>query len=185
MLYQLSGKCNKNLKAVEYNYYGNNYNQNNNINNQYNGEYQDANDEEAQRQNYKQMYQSQQQAANEEAVCAFIESLTSNSYNENGEVTISGSQSFFNPASWGREVQAESKAMSAGMKAALIITAFAAAFMAVAACVLHGALARKNIPWRPGARRGKGEDPTDLARQNSGITMGRSRSGPGGSAPLI
>lgn len=132
-------------------------------------------------QDWKQMYMSEQQEKNEESVCSFIESLASNTYDENGEVTLSGS-SWVNPQAWNSEFLAESKAMSPGIKAALILTAVAALSMAVAACVLHGTLARKNIPWKP--RRSKGEDPTDLARQNSGITMGRSRSGPN-NAPLL
>lgn len=177
MLYQYSGKCNKHLTATEYNYEG------------YvaNGNYQYQNQEQAQGDGYgnyadnewKQMYQSENQAQNENAVCAYIEALTSGTYNENGEINVSGS-------SWAasslKELYNGSRSVNGGMKAALIITSLAAAAMAVAACMLHAVLARKNIPWKP--RRSKGQDPTDLARQNSGITMGRSRSGPGNN-PLL
>jgi hypothetical protein len=73
--------------------------------------------------------------------------------------------------------------MSGGYKAGLVITSLAMAAMAVAAAVLHGMLARKNIPWRAKKLASVG-DQTDLARQNSGILMGRSRSG-AGTTPLI
>jgi hypothetical protein len=179
MLYQYSGKCNKHLTATEYNYDG--YAANGNY--EYQNQNQDANSAYADYANneWKQMYQSENQAQNENAVCSFLESLASNTYNENGEINVSGATW----ASWKKEYSAESRAMNAGMKAALVITALAAMAMAVTACVLHSVLARKNIPWKP--RRSKGVDPTDLARKDSGITMGRSRSGATGAGtnPLL
>lgn len=180
MLYQYAGKCNKHLTATEYNYNGYVANANYQYQNQYqdqanqNGYSDYANNE------WKQMYQSENQAQNENAVCSFLESLSSNTYNENGEINVSGASW----SSWNRDF--DSRAMNGAMKAALIITALAAMAMAITACVLHNVLARKNIPWKP--RRSKGTDPTDLARQNSGITMGRSRSGATGATgtnPLL
>lgn len=176
MLYQYAGKCNKHLTATEYNYNGYVANGQYQYQNQYQGEnngnaYSYADNE------WKQMYQSENQAQNENAVCSFLESLSSNTYNENGEINVSGASW----ASWNKDF--DSRAMNGAMKAALIITALAAMAMAVTACVLHNVLARKNIPWKP--RRSKGADPTDLARQNSGITMGRSRSGATGTNPLL
>lgn len=180
MLYQYAGKCNKHLTATEYNYNGYVANANYQYQNQYqdqssqNGYSDYANNE------WKQMYQSENQAQNENAVCSFLDALSSNTYNENGEINVSGASW----ASWNRDF--DSRAMNGAMKAALIITALAAMAMAVTACVLHNVLARKNIPWKP--RRSKGTDPTDLARQNSGITMGRSRSGATGATgtnPLL
>jgi hypothetical protein len=163
MLYQLAGKCNKHLSANDL------YNYNYNIN--------AGNDE------WEQMYQSEQQAANEEAVCTFIDSLRSNTYDENGQVILQAGAAWKNPSQWSSEFQAESRALNGGMKAALSLLAIAVSIMGVWACFLHGTLARKNIPWAP-TRRQKGDDPTDIARANSGIVMGRSRSGPG-NAPLI
>jgi len=209
MLYQFAGKCNKNLEAQTFadGYQGYQAYQEANAYNNANNGYNNANEEEAadgggrklddaaaaeeeeadqeaeqynqaQQEEWDAIYQSEAQAANEEAVCSFIESLASNTYNENGEVSLTGT-SWTNPAA---EFIAESKAMNPGLKAALVITALAALAMAIAACVLHSTLARKNIPWKP--RRSKGMDPTEMARQNSGITMGRSRSGPGNN-PLL
>ena len=180
MLYQYAGKCNKHLTATEYNYNG--YVANANY--QYQNQYQDQNNQNGYsdyaNNEWKQMYQSENQAQNENAVCSFLESLSSNTYNENGEINVSGASW----ASWNRDF--DSRAMNGAMKAALIVTALAAMAMAVTACVLHNVLARKNIPWKP--RRSKGADPTDLARQTSGITMGRSRSGATGATgtnPLL
>jgi hypothetical protein len=194
MLYQYSGKCNRNLSAKTYTYGGYNANNANNANNgnaaemdaegnawnggnQYN-QYGNG--------DWAQMYQSQQQQRNEEAVCSFIDSVTSGTYGENGEIAVSSNiwslQSWSNAGS----ISEQSRNMSPGMKAGLAITALATLIMAITACVLQGLIARKsnaNNSWAP-ARRSKDMDPTDLARQNSGITMGRSRSGTG-AAPLI
>lgn len=193
MLYQFAGKCNKHLEATEYETEKQSSNQNNaDTDDAYAAAV--AGDDAAGRkldeeewveeevidddEDWKQMYQSENQAQNEDAVCSFIESLVSNTYNEKGEVTLSGGQWSTSAA----EFLAESRAMNAGLKAALCITALATLAMAVAACFIHNTLARKNIPWKP--RRSKGTDPTEMARQNSGITMGRSRSGPGNN-PLL
>jgi hypothetical protein len=161
MLYQLSGKCNKHLSVS---------------NQVYNNDYGDT---------WDQMYQSEQQAQNEDLVCGFIDMLNSGSFDENGQVYLNAgnwAQLWASPSNWGREFQLESNAMTVGRKVALSLLGLAVVSMAIYACYLHGALARKNIPWRP--RRNKGDDPMDIARQNSGIVMGRSRSGPA-NAPLI
>jgi hypothetical protein len=170
MLYQLSGKCNANLKATEFN----------NVQDGY--AYDENGDAYG---SYKQMYQSYAQYQNEQTVCSFISSLNSNSYDKNGQVYLDSNgwaEQWRNPSNWQQEFNMESEAMTAGKKAALILMAFATTAMAVFACWLHGSLARKNIPWRP--KRKIGEDPTDLSRQNSGIGVARSRSGQA-SAPLI
>lgn len=159
MLYQLSGKCNKNLPS----YSSTNSNSNEEV-------------------DWEQAFLSQQQAANEEAVCSFIEALKSNTYDENGEVMLTNSNAWSHPSKWSSEFQTESRYLTPGMKAAIALMSIAVAVMGVWACFLHGTLARKNIPWRP--RRKLGEDPTVIARQNSGIVMGRSRSGPA-QVPLI
>jgi hypothetical protein len=176
MLYQYAGKCNKHLNATEYKQqeeaYAYNQEAYNNVNANGNGENMQENYENQ----YKQMYQSLAQSQNEKAVCSFIESLASNAYNEHGEVTA------FDSFSYGWKNGLKAPIMDPAILGGLIITAMLAVSMGIAACVLHGALARKNIPWKP--RRSKGEDPTDLARQNSGITMGRSRSGVG-TNPLL
>ena len=165
ILYQVSGKCNKKLKPNTI--YSNSY--------YYNANGGEISDE------WLQMYQSENQYLNEDAVCAYIDSLKYNTYDEEGEVILNPSVAWWNPAEWQKEIRLESHHMGAGYKAGLVLTSLAATAMAVLACVLHGMLARKNIPFRA---RKTGEDPTALARQNSGILMGRSRSGPG-TSPLI
>jgi hypothetical protein len=158
MLYQLAGKCNEHLQTESYNSYNNNYN--------------DQADEEG----WETYYQSEQQKANEESVCTFLDSIQSNSYDENGQVVLTNN-AWSNPTQWSSEWQAESKVLDSGTKAAISLLAIAVSVMGVWACFLHGTLARKNIPWRP-RRKEAHLDATDLARQNSGIVMGRSRSGP-------
>lgn len=187
MLYQVSGKCQRNLKP-------NCYDDNQQANYQQaecEGEECDQEQEEQNQYQYQQQYnfdeqmQSPQQAANEEMVCGFIDTLQAGTYNENGEIYLGSdawTKGWTNPANWRQEYTIESQAMSAGRKAAISIAALAVVGMAGYACFLHGSLARKNIPWKP--RKTEGEDPMDVVRQNSGIVMGRSRSGPA-NAPLI
>jgi hypothetical protein len=157
LLYQFSGKCNKNLNKDTIANNSKAYNSNGGTDT-----------------DWLLMYQSEQQYLNEEAVCSYIDSLRYNTYDDTGDVIL-GSSTNWTAATWKKEMAIQSKVMSAGMKFGLTITALAAFSMGVAALVLHGMLARKDIPWRP-TKRVRGEDPTDLARQSSGIVSGRSRS---------
>jgi hypothetical protein len=166
ILYQFSGKCQKNLKPAS-TAYSNTYLYNENGNQV--------------EESWLQMYQSENQFLNEELVCAYIDSLRLNTYDEQGDIVLDPSISW-KPNDWQKELQISRKAMAPGYKAGLVFSAFAMTAMAVCACVLHGLLARKNIPWK--SKRVFGGDPTDIARQNSGILMGRSRSGPA-NTPLI
>jgi hypothetical protein len=166
ILYQFSGKCQKSLKPA--NSYSNSYQYNQNGNQMDQG--------------WLQMYQSENQYLNEDLVCAYIDSLRLNTYDEQGEVILDPSISW-KPSEWQKELRINRQAMSGGYKAGLVITSLAMAAVAVAAAVLHAMLARKNIPWRAKKLASVG-DQTDLARQNSGILMGRSRSG-AGTTPLI
>jgi hypothetical protein len=166
ILYQFAGKCNKSLNPSTV--YSNQVTYNAN-----GGEISDE---------WLLMYQSENQFLNEDTVCAYIDSLKYNTYDEYGEVIMNPSRNMWKPSAWNNEIRIESMAMNAGMKAALILSFLAAAAMGVAACMLHGMLARKNIPFFGTPK--KTEDVTSLARQNSGIVVGRSRSGPG-TAPLI
>lgn len=168
-LYTYAAKCNKHLNT-------NNQNSNNNNN------------------LFSYSYGSYNQESNEETVCNFIDNLQSQKFDESGDVITDGSVRKngyvidFAGTNW-RDVdqvkaQAERSGVTAGQAVALAITMAACLVMGVWACCLHSTLARKNIPWRP--KRGKNIDPTDISRQNSGIVMGRSRSGMSGkNAPLI
>jgi hypothetical protein len=138
---------------------------------------------------------SDNQEANEETVCNFIDNLQTQKYDEYGDVVVDQSQLKkngyvidFAGTNWRDmdqvKAQAEKTGVTAGQAVGLAITMAAFMVMAVWACCLHSTLARKNIPWRP--KRGKLTEPTDISRQNSGIVMGRSRSGMSGkNAPLI
>lgn len=139
--------------------------------------------------------QSDNQEANEELVCNFIDNLQTQKYDEFGDIVLDQSQLSTNGyvidfagTNWRDpdqvKAQAEKTGVTPGQAAGLAISLAACMVMAVWACCLHSTLARKNIPWRP--KRGKLSDPTDIDRQNSGIVMGRSRSGMSGKAtPLI
>jgi hypothetical protein len=162
MLYQYSGKCNANMNS----------NSAYSIDKYYNGN--DGNDN-----NYNQMYQSAEQENNENAVCSFINMITSGTYSDSGKIILTNDWS--RARNWKNQLQLSSAYMSAGMKWGLSLSALACVVMVVWACSLHSTLARKNIPWRP--RRGKASaDATDFARQQSGIVVGRKVTG---TSPLI
>jgi hypothetical protein len=163
MLYEYSGKCNANLNDYTASsidsYYA--YNE-------------DGNDDG--QSSYNQMYQSEAQEANQNAVCSFINMLTSQTYSDTGEIVLTNEFS----KNWRKELAIQAAYMSAGMKAGLILSAFAVAVMVIWTVVLHRTLARKNIPWRP--RRGKASaDATEFSRNQSGIVIGRNN----GTAPLL
>jgi hypothetical protein len=164
MLYQYSGKCNSNLNNYDTysvtSYYA------------YDGDGGNGDDQV----NYNQMYQSAAQEENESAVCSFIAMLTTQTYSDTGEVILTNNFS----KNWRKELALRSSYMSAGMKAGLILSAFAVVAMFIWAMVLHGTLSRKHIPWRP--RRGRASaEANEFARNQSGIVVGRNN----GSAPLI
>lgn len=169
MLYQYSGKCNANLD--NYDTYSSNSYYAANDNNNGDGE---GDDQESY--NYKQMYQSEAQAENEGAVCSFINMLTSQTYSDNGEIVLTNNFS----KNWRKEFAIQSSYMSAGMKAGLVLSAFAVAVMVIWAVVLHSTLSRKHIPWRP--RRGRASaEANEFSRNQSGIVVGRNN----GASPLI
>jgi len=137
-------------------------------------------------------YGSSQQVANEEQACNFIDNMQSRKYNEYGEIVLDESGvtmdmskvNLFSPSSLTAE--ATRAGVTGGQIAWLFLLGIACAGMLGYGVVLHKSLMDNNIPWRP--RRGELSEPTDLNRQNSGIVMGRSRSGMGMSgknAPLI
>jgi hypothetical protein len=138
-------------------------------------------------------YQGNNQASQEGAVCDFITSLVEGSYDESGNIIIDTNW-YFNTSNWRDADEYLHEAMnvknyvSTNMDvwqiAALILAIGGCFYMWVWICCLRGALGKRNIPWKP--RRTKDIAAGDVSRQNSGIVMGRSRSGPGtGTAPLI
>jgi hypothetical protein len=118
-------------------------------------------------------------------VCNFIDNIKTGKYDENGEIIIDAYQfdlSHWNDAGqYNKIYNAAKEDVTPVQIAFLVITIVGCFILSVAACCLHGSLTRKGLQWRP--RRGKWTDPTDISRQNSGIVMGRSRSGPNG--PLV
>jgi len=121
--------------------------------------------------------QSSAQYANNDMVCDYIDSLKSNTYDEEGEVILN------KPLSWSTfksQIQAQSGAVKPGLQAGLVLSVLATVGMAVYAVVLHGLLARKNIPWW----RQKGQYPADSPHQDSGTESHHSLSAPS-TTPLV
>jgi hypothetical protein len=137
MLYQYSGKCNKHLSTDSDSY------------------------------NEYQMYQSEAQEDNEDAVCAFIEVVRSNTYNEKGQITYGFSNIFSNNG-----FRSGARSMSPLHKAALSVLGLAVVVLLISAVVLHSQLGNRDISWRPRrfARPAKSQA---FLREESGVTSGR------------
>jgi hypothetical protein len=122
--------------------------------------------------------------ANEEQVCNFIGNIVSGKYDEGGEIIIDAAK--YNISDWKNKSQyinvlhAAQQEVSGGQIAGLVLSILGCFFLCIYACVLHSGLTKKGLQWKP--RRGRNTDPTAISRQNSGIVMGRSRSGP---SPLV
>ena len=82
---------------------------------------------------------------------------------------------------WRNPEQYKKLKIPAGQAIGLALSVLLVVVLLATAIFTHRSLKRQSTPWRP--KQGS-LDPNDLSRQNSGIVMGRSRSGPG-AAPLI
>jgi hypothetical protein len=137
-------------------------------------------------------YESSSQAQQEKDVCNFINAVQSGAYNENGNIAIDANW-YFNATNWkstSEYAHQISNARKFAVKnleswqiALLVVIPLACVVMWVWACFLHSALRRRNIPWKPRRNRNMAAD--DIARQSSGIVLGRSHSAGPGSTPLI
>uniref|UniRef100_A0A6V2QEH1 Uncharacterized protein n=1 Tax=Ditylum brightwellii TaxID=49249 RepID=A0A6V2QEH1_9STRA len=107
-------------------------------------------------------------------VCNFIGNVITGSYNENGEIFLDNDE-FETLMEMARYY---ASGVSLYQAIGLAVSILATLFLSFYSCYLHRALTKK-APWRP--RRARGMSPEALAgqvsRQNSGIVMGRSRSG--------
>lgn len=118
-------------------------------------------------------------------MCNFIDNIVSGKYDESGEIIIDVYK--YNSSDWKNANQyinaynAAKKDVSAGQVAGLVLSIIGCFFLCIYALILHASLKNKGLQWKP--RRGRNTDPTAISRQNSGIVMGRSRSGPNG--PLV
>lgn len=120
-------------------------------------------------------YMSQYEMDQEARYCAFIENILYGAYDESGEILLSPEQ--FDFADWRNPHQYKKLRMSVGQAVGLSLSIILCVALLAAAAVTNRQLTRQSTPWKP-------KRDSVLARQNSGIVMGRSRSGPG-AAPLI
>jgi len=125
-------------------------------------------------QNLKQLntYKSSNQEATEQLVCNFISNVVTSQYDEYGDIYVSNGDYYHQNTYFKNEVV---KDVSTMQILGLCTSMFICMFLLLYACYLHRAILRK-APWRP--RRGGTEALAgQISRQNSGIVMGRSRSG--------
>lgn len=121
-------------------------------------------------------YMSQYELDQESRYCSFIENIIYGAYDESGEIQLKPEQ--FDFADWQNPRQYKKLRMPVGQAVGLAMSIVLCVALLAAAAVTNRALTRPSTPWKPS------REDVALARQNSGIVMGRSRSGPG-AAPLI
>jgi len=116
-------------------------------------------------------YKSENQAATEQLVCNFITNIVTSQYDEYGNIYVSN-RDYYDQKYFKNEVV---KDVYNTQILCLCSALLVCVFLLMYACYLHRAIMKK-APWRP--RRGGTEALAgQISRQNSGIVMGRSRSG--------
>lgn len=121
-------------------------------------------------------YMSQYELDQESRYCAFIENIIFGAYDESGEILLRPEQFNFND--WKNPHQYKKLKMPVSQAVGLAFSIVLCVALLAVAAVTNRSLTRDSTPWKPSRA------DMALARQNSGILMGRSRSGPG-AAPLI
>merc|ERR1712048_19287 len=120
---------------------------------------------------YEPVYNSEEQKNNEDKVCSFIGNVLSGQYNEYGQIFLYVDD-FEKVSGYARNTI---EGISILHIVAILVSFMACIILLSYSCYLHRAITRK-APWRP--RRGGPEALAgQISRQNSGIVMGRSRSG--------
>ena len=121
-------------------------------------------------------YMSQYELDTESRYCSFISNIVYGAYDESGEILLQPEQ--FDFADWQNPHQYKKLRMPASQAVGLAFSIVLCVALFASAAVTQRQLTRPSTPWKPS------REDVALARQNSGILMGRSRSGPG-AAPLI
>eukprot|EP00586_Coscinodiscus_wailesii_P007032 CAMPEP_0172491132 /NCGR_PEP_ID=MMETSP1066-20121228/21832_1 /TAXON_ID=671091 /ORGANISM="Coscinodiscus wailesii, Strain CCMP2513" /LENGTH=538 /DNA_ID=CAMNT_0013260009 /DNA_START=220 /DNA_END=1836 /DNA_ORIENTATION=+ len=115
------------------------------------------------------VYMSEEQENNANMVCYFIDNVLSGSYDEYGQIVLSNDDIVSSAVNFSPDDISTTQLTFIG------VSLLACIFLIGYSCYLHRAITRK-APWRP--RRGGPEALAgQISRQNSGIVMGRSRSG--------
>ena len=127
---------------------------------------------------YLELGMSQEQIEYEKRYCNFIDNIVYGAYDEQGDILLKPEQ--FDFSDWRNPDQYRKLKMPPRQAAGVAVSVIFFVTMLAAAVYTKRSLTRQSTPWTPK----RTLDPNSLSRQNSGIVMGRSRSGPG-SAPLI
>jgi hypothetical protein len=117
---------------------------------------------------------------NDDESCAFIGNIIYGTYDENGEIILDDT---FDYSDWKNAAQYRKLKLDASQIAGLAISLLLVIGLLAVVLIMQRSIARKEAPWRP-KRNNSMSGGMSVSRQNSGIVLGRSRSGPG-AAPLI
>jgi len=131
--------------------------------------------------NYEMMtkYMENLDAEFEQRYCNFIDNIVYGSYNENGEIKLRADS--FDLSDWRNPEQYKKLRMPAGQAVGLALSILLVVALSALAFITQRSLTRRSTPWKPK------RISSSVERQDSGIYMGRSRSGsvPAANPPLI
>jgi hypothetical protein len=126
-------------------------------------------------------YMSEAEIRQETRNCAFIDNIVYGTYDQQGDIQLTSPT--FDFSDWKNPEQYRKVQLPASQAIGLALSVLLVVCLSATAIFMNRSLHRRDMPWRP-RRFGRTLDNDSLSRKQSGITMGRSRSGPG-STPLI
>ena len=128
-------------------------------------------------------FASETEIAQESLTCAFIDNIVYGTYDQQGDIVLTSPT--FDFSDWKNPEQYRKVQLPAGQAIGLALSVLLVVCLSAVAIFMNRSLHRKDMPWRP-RRFGRkvNMDTDEFSRKQSGITMGRSRSGPG-NTPLI
>jgi len=134
--------------------------------------------------NYDMMakYMENLDAEFEQRYCNFVDNIVYGSYNENGEIKLRADS--FDLSDWRNPEQYKKMKMPAGQAVGLALSILLVVALSALAFITQRSLTRRSTPWKPKRLSKRDQDPSAVERENAGIYMVRSRSGPA-DPPLI
>jgi len=128
--------------------------------------------------NYEMMakYMENLDAEFEQRYCNFVDNIVYGSYDESGEIKLRADS--FDLSDWRNPEQYKKMKMPAGQAVGLALSILLVVALSALAFVTQRSLTRRSTPWKPKRLSKMDQDPSTTERENAGIYMGQSRSGP-------
>jgi len=112
----------------------------------------------------------------EQRYCNFVDNIVYGSYDESGEIKLRADS--FDLSDWRNPEQYKKMKMPAGQAVGLALSILLVVALSALAFVTQRSLTRRSTPWKPKRLSKMDQDPSTTEREDAGIYMGQSRSGP-------